>query len=99
MKGCSETVAVKIDEEVARFIHESYERARKILEEHRGEVEKVVTALLKYEVLYDEDVDIILTGGEITRELPANGVAAAAEAPEKKEKDAAGASPEERTVG
>jgi cell division protease FtsH len=72
MRGCSETVAVKIDEEVSRFIRESYESARKVLEEHREGIERIVVSLLKYEVLYDADVDIILAGGEITREVPAN---------------------------
>jgi ATP-dependent Zn protease len=68
-------VAVKIDEEVARLVREAHERAKRIIGEHHAELENLTRALLKYEVLYSADVDMILAGKEITRE-PGNAQSA-----------------------
>ncbi len=48
----------KIDEEVKRIVDEGYETAKKILTEHRDELERLAQGLLEYETL---------TGPEITR--------------------------------
>jgi cell division protease FtsH len=83
LRTCSEATALKIDEEVSRLVRAAHERAQQIVGERRREVEAMAGALLKYEVLYAADVDIILAGGEIARD-PANGTPPeAAPAPEK----------------
>ena len=66
-RGFSEATAVRIDEEIARIIRECYQRVREVLEGRRDEVDRVAQALLKYEVLYAADVDLILEGKEIQR--------------------------------
>ena len=75
----SEAMAVKIDKEISRLIHEAYENAKQLIGEHRDELEHMAQALLKYEVLYAADVDAILAGKEIERPVPDE----TQEAPEK----------------
>jgi len=66
-RGFSEATAIKIDAEIERIMRECDERVRTLLRERRDEVERIAQALLKYEVLYAEDVDKILAGEELTR--------------------------------
>ena len=47
----SEHTAQIIDEEVARILREADERAYRLLEEHRDELERVTEALIEREVL------------------------------------------------
>ena len=79
-RACSEAVAMKIDEEISRLMRESHDRAKKIIGEHRAELDNLAKALLKHEVLYGADVDAILAGKEIVRQ-PANGQAKGAANP------------------
>ena len=65
---CSEAMAVKIDEEITRIVSDGYQKAEQLLSESRGNLQRMAEALLKYEVLYAEDVDKILAGEEITRD-------------------------------
>jgi len=58
----SEDTAIKIDQEVKRIASESYERARKILTEHRDVLERVAEALLEREVLDAEDIQRAIEG-------------------------------------
>jgi len=61
----SETVAVKIDEEVRRLVQEAYERAEDILSTYRTQLDNVAQALIeletidrdKFEQLFTEQVD------------------------------------------
>jgi len=66
----SEQTAREIDAEVRRIVTEQYERATKILNDHRQEVDKIAEALLEYETLDLADVDVIMAGGNITRPPP-----------------------------
>ncbi len=72
-RQCSESTAVKIDEEIARLVHEAYVRARELLATHRDEVERLAQALLKYEVLYAHEVDKVLAGEVLNRTAGDNG--------------------------
>jgi len=63
----SESTAIKIDEEVTRIVGDAYQRVRKVLEEHRKDLETIALNLLKYEMLYAEDIDDILAGREPAR--------------------------------
>ncbi len=47
----SEATSVRIDEEIRRFVNAAYADARSILEQHRGALEAIATALLEHEVL------------------------------------------------
>jgi len=57
----SEETAQKIDAEVQRIIRESHERARRLLAEHRGELDALARALLERETL-DESEILAVTG-------------------------------------
>ncbi len=58
----SEAVAQQIDEEVRRIIHTAYERARKVLEEHRDQLDAVAQRLLEVETIEAEEFLAILEG-------------------------------------
>jgi cell division protease FtsH len=66
----SEDTAQRIDAEIRRIVVEQYERATRILTEHRVELEAVSGALLEYETIDGEDIDRILRGDKIDRPLP-----------------------------
>jgi len=66
-RGVSEATAVLIDEEIAAIISNAYERITKRLQEHRAVLERLANELLKYEVLYAADVDLIIEGKELVR--------------------------------
>jgi len=56
----SESMAAAVDKEVRRILDEAYGEARRIIEEHRADVELLVKALLEFEVLNREEVELIL---------------------------------------
>ena len=61
----SEETARRIDEEIQRIITEQYERAKKIISEHRPALDKIAEALLEHETLEGRHVLEILEYGEI----------------------------------
>jgi len=60
-KPYSESTAVEIDKAVDKILNGCFERARKILGEHRENVRRVAEALLEKESLEAEDVDKIMS--------------------------------------
>lgn len=58
----SEAVAQQIDEEVRRIIQTAYQRARKVLEEHREQLDAVAQRLLEVETIEAEEFLAILEG-------------------------------------
>ncbi len=58
----SPDTAVKIDQEMKRFITQNYDRARKVLEENRHLLEKLAEALLERETLDAEDIRRVCEG-------------------------------------
>ena len=66
-KNVSDATAEMIDQEVRRLIDEAEEVARKILREHRDDLETIGKALLEYETLSGEEVDTLLRGEPIIR--------------------------------
>jgi cell division protease FtsH len=58
----SEDTALRIDQEVKRFITDNYERARRVLTDHKTSLEKVASELLVREVLDGEQVRRIVAG-------------------------------------
>jgi len=65
----SEETARLIDEEVRGIIHEQFERAKRIIEEHRDALVKIAEALLKYETIEGRHVREILETGDIQSEV------------------------------
>ena len=63
----SEGTSVEIDREVKRIVEEALGRTRRFLDEHRQEVSRTAEALLQYEVLSAEDVDIVMKGEVLDR--------------------------------
>ncbi|MCK6474216.1 MAG: ATP-dependent zinc metalloprotease FtsH [Planctomycetes bacterium] len=55
-----------IDSEVRRLIDEGYTFAQRILNEHREDIELIAKALMEYEVISGEELDVLLK----TRKLP-----------------------------
>ena len=78
----SDDTARRIDEEVHRLLHESYERARALLTEHRADLEKIAQLLIERETLDGRDVEDLVRLGRIRPEAERAATAAAiAEAP------------------
>jgi cell division protease FtsH len=78
----SEQTARDIDAEVRRIVTEQYERARNVLVENQSLVNRLADALIEYETLDAADIDVIVSGGSISRPPPAKPVPAA-EKPKK----------------
>ena len=76
----SEDTALHIDREVKRFVTDNYDRARRILGEHKASLEKVAAELLIREVLDGEQVRRIVAGlplEEMAPKAPAGSVSSA----------------------
>jgi cell division protease FtsH len=74
----SEDTALRIDQEVKRFVTDQYERARKTLEKHQASLEKIAAELLVREVLDGEQVRRIVAGLPMDEPKPAAAAASAA---------------------
>jgi cell division protease FtsH len=83
----SEETARQIDAEVRGIITGQYDKAKKLLVENMEILKKISDALLEYETLDAEDINVLMQGGNITRERPPPKVSSAPPKPtEKKEK-------------
>jgi cell division protease FtsH len=65
-----EETAQRIDAEIGRILDEAHTTARRILEEHRGDLETVTRRLLEVEVMEGEELRTLL-GAETLRPAPA----------------------------
>ena len=66
----SEDTARQIDAEVREIVIGCYERAKKLLQENFDTLKRIADALMEYETLDADDVEILVQGGTITRERP-----------------------------
>ena len=82
----SADTAIQIDAEVRAIVMEQYEQAKGLLTEHRDVLDRISQALLEYETLDGDDIQVLVSGGEIKRQKPAPPTAASGEPKEKKEK-------------
>jgi len=57
----SETKAL-VESEVQRTVNDAYERARKVLMDHRKELDLLAKALVDYETLSKEEVEKVIKG-------------------------------------
>jgi cell division protease FtsH len=69
-KDYSEATAIEIDNEVRRIITEQYTKAKNILVERKQILLNMAEALIEYETLDGEDVELIMQGGKLVRERP-----------------------------
>lgn len=60
----SETRAL-IESEVQRILDESYERCRKLLTDHRQELDRLAKALVEYETLDKSEVERVIRGEKL----------------------------------
>ena len=60
----AETVQ-RIDAAVEKFVQDSYKRAEKLLNENKDKLTLIADALIKYEQLSADEVDLILEGGDV----------------------------------
>ncbi|MGH9444512.1 MAG: ATP-dependent zinc metalloprotease FtsH, partial [Terriglobia bacterium] len=58
----SEDTAIKIDQEVKKFVMTGYQRAKDVLGGHRDAMKRIAEALLVYEVLDANDVKLLIDG-------------------------------------
>ena len=61
-RECSEQTVYQIDQEVRKVIDRNYERARKVLEEHKSELHAMADALMKYETIDRGQIADIMAG-------------------------------------
>lgn len=58
-KPYSELTNQVIDQEISKLVESAYQRAVKLLTDHKEQVEKLATVLLEKEVIYKEDLEAI----------------------------------------
>ena len=64
-KSVSDDTAERIDAEIRSIIDRNYAEARKMLEDHRTELDAMAEALVRYETLSLEQIDAIMDGEEM----------------------------------
>lgn len=64
-RSYSEETARMVDLEVKAIIDEQYRRVRALLDEHRSELERIVTVLLERETLHADEFELLLQGEEL----------------------------------
>ena len=72
IKDYSETTAHEIDIEVRKIIMECYSDAKRLLQENFDKLERISLALLKYETLSSEEVDLVMEGKELNKTITEN---------------------------
>ncbi|GMU01655.1 ATP-dependent zinc metalloprotease FtsH [Corallococcus caeni] len=85
-KDYSEDTARQIDAEVRSIVVGCYTTGKQLLTDKLDVLQRVSDALVEYETLDAEDVNIILQGGQLTRERPAPRVSSSPKPTEKKDK-------------
>nr|WP_201756569.1 MULTISPECIES: ATP-dependent zinc metalloprotease FtsH [unclassified Corallococcus] len=85
-KDYSEDTARQIDAEVRSIVVGCYTHGKQLLTDKLDVLQRVSDALVEYETLDAEDVNIILQGGQLTRERPAPRISSTPKPTEKKDK-------------
>jgi cell division protease FtsH len=82
----SEATAKDIDSEVRRIVTDCYERAKKLLIENKETLARIADALVEYETLEAEELNLLMQGGSLTRAKPTSRVTAPPKAKEKEKR-------------
>lgn len=64
-RSYSETVGTTIDDEVSKIMNEAYDRAFKIITDHRGALDAISKALIEAETLEREEFEVLLIANGI----------------------------------
>ena len=73
-KNVSDNTASVIDSEIRRIVDEAYTHATKILKDNNDQLERLAQGLLEYETLNGDEIQIIVEGGTLSREEPADEI-------------------------
>jgi len=85
-KEYSEKTAEAIDSEVKKIADQAYKKAKELIESNKDKLDRIAKALLKYETLDADDVEVILKGGELDKPTVGDLLAAEQAKNEKKSK-------------
>ena len=86
-KEYSDKTAEAIDSEVKKITNQAYKRAKELIGSNKDKLERIAKALLKYETLDADDVNLILEGGELDKPTISDLLAAEQNKTEKNSKD------------
>ena len=73
-KNVADTTASTIDAEIRRIVDDAYGEATRILKKNNDELERLAQGLLEYETLNGDEIRIIVEGGTLSREEPADEI-------------------------
>lgn len=65
-KDYSESKAQEIDAQISRIINEGYQKAMKVLVDHRDALERLTQALLEFETIDGNEVDMLVKGAAVS---------------------------------
>ncbi len=69
-RNFSEATAIDIDAEVRSIVTTQYSRAKQLLIEHKDALDRIATALLEWETLDGEEVEVLIRGGKLNKTKP-----------------------------
>ena len=67
-RNFSEQTAQTIDREIHRLVVEAEQKAARLIAANRDKLDAIADALLEYEVLDDEEIELVMAGKQIVRE-------------------------------
>jgi cell division protease FtsH len=87
-RNFSEATAIEIDSEVRKIVTEQYSRAKQLLMENKPALDRIAAALLEWETLDGNEVDVLMRGEVLNKSKPVPAAQKPAEVrrPEVKEK-------------
>lgn len=62
-------VAFEIDQEVRKIVNDAHDTAKKIISEHKTELERIANALMEYETLTNEQIQRVVKGEDISADF------------------------------
>jgi len=84
VQSFSAETASAIDAEIKRIVTEQYEKAKKVLVDHKDQLARIADALMEYETIDTADIQVIIDGGTMTRPPPQKPMATTVVADKKK---------------
>jgi len=69
-RNFSEATAIEIDAEVRKIVTEQYSRAKQLLIENKPALDRIAAALLEWETLDGDEVDVLIRGQALNKSKP-----------------------------
>jgi cell division protease FtsH len=66
-RNFSEATAIDIDNEVRSIVTAQYTRAKQLLVEHKPALDRIAVALLEWETLDGNEIDVLMRGGQLNK--------------------------------